>query len=322
MQTTCIDRTQFQTAVAAAVRAPSMHNTQPWRFALRDNAIEVRADPLRRLSVTDPTGWGLRLSCGAATYNLCLAFAVDGTPLEVAWLPEPTQRDVMAVLRPGRPRPATPLEHRLLRAVPRRHSNRLPFRSDPVPPAARLAIIESAREESIWLELVSGTGPLAVVAAIAQAANRALNGHPEYAAEIAAWTRHDSTALDGVPATAGGPSPEPTELLPRRSFDGNAPTPGMQYEREPLVAVLGTRANLPVDHLLAGYALQRVLLTITDLGLASSMFSQPIEVASAREELRIALGRYGTPQMVLRIGYGDSPPATPRLPVADVIDAY
>jgi Nitroreductase family len=320
MQTMCIDRTQFQAAVAAAVQAPSLHNTQPWRFALREDAIEVRSDPLRSLSVTDPTGWGLRLSCGAATYNLCLAFAVGGTPLEVTWLPEPTHRNVMAVLRPGRTRPATPVEHRLFRAIARRHSNRLPFRSDPVPPAARLAMIEAAREESVWLELVSGAGPLAVVAAIAQAANRVLNRHPEYAAEVAAWTRHDSTALDGVPATAGGPSPEPGELLPRRPFDGPALPPGTQYEREPLVAVLGTRTNGPVDHLVAGYALQRVLLTITDVGLSSSMFSQPIEVASAREELRIALSRYGTPQMVLRIGFGDSLPATPRLPVADVID--
>ena len=76
-----------------------------------------------------------------------------------------------------------------------------------------------------------------------------------------------------------------------------------------------------MDQLVAGYALQRVLLTLTDLGLASSMFSQPIEVKAAREQLRIALGRFGCPQMVLRVGYGDDGPATPRRPVADVVDA-
>jgi hypothetical protein len=95
----------------------------------------------------------------------------------------------------------------------------------------------------------------------------------------------------------------------------------MEYEREPLVAVLGTGGDLPVDQMVAGYALQRVLLTITDLGLASSMFSQPIEVKAAREQLRIALGRFGCPQMVLRVGYGESGPTTPRRPVSDVIDA-
>jgi hypothetical protein len=63
-----------------------------------------------------------------------------------------------------------------------------------------------------------------------------------------------------------------------------------------------------------------VLLTITDLGLASSMFSQPIEVAPAREQLRLALGRYGTPQMVLRIGYGEPGVHSARRETADVID--
>lgn len=321
MTVTCFELAQFQTAVVAAVRAPSLHNSQPWRFKLRGDTVEVRADTARALAVADPTGWGLRLSCGAATYNLRLAFAVGGTPVELEWLPEPTDRDLLAVLRPGPARPPTPLEHRLFRAIPQRRSNRLPFRNDPVPPAARVAMLEAARAESAWLELVSGTAPVAAVAEIAQAANRVLSRDPGYAAEIAAWTRHGPADLDGVPAAAGGPSPEPTDLLPRRSFSDIARTPGTEYEREPLVAVLGTGGDLPVDQLVAGYALQRVLLTITDLGLASSMFSQPIEVAPAREQLRIALGRFGCPQMVLRVGYGNSGPATPRRPVSDVVDA-
>ena len=68
--------------------APSLHNSQPWRFAMRGDTVQVRADPRRTLAVADPTGWALRLSCGAATYNLCLAFAVSGTPVEVEWLPD------------------------------------------------------------------------------------------------------------------------------------------------------------------------------------------------------------------------------------------
>jgi len=184
-----------------------------------------------------------------------------------------------------------------------------------------MAILQAARAESAWLELVSGTTPVAAVAEIAQAANRVLNRDPDYAAEIGAWTRHDPAAQDGVPSVAGGPSPELTDLLPRRSFSDIARAPGTEYEREPLVAVLGTGGDLPVDQLVAGSALQRVLLTITDLGLASSMFSQPIEVKAAREQLRIALGRFGCPQMVLRVGYGESGPTTPRRPVSDVIDA-
>jgi hypothetical protein len=53
--------------------------------------------------------------------------------------------------------------------------------------------------------------------------------------------------------------------------------------------------------------------------LAASLLSQPIEVPAAREQLRLALSRYGTPQMVLRIGFGDPGPTTPRRPYERVV---
>lgn len=71
---------------------------------------------------------------------------------------------------------------------------------------------------------------------------------------------------------------------------------------------------------MAGQALQRLLLTATDHGLATSMLSQPIEVPAAREQLRIGLGRGGTPQMVVRIGYGRPGQPTDRRPLDEVID--
>jgi hypothetical protein len=84
--------------------------------------------------------------------------------------------------------------------------------------------------------------------------------------------------------------------------------------------VLGVTGNTAGDQLIAGQALQRVLLTATDAGLAASMISQPIEVPAAREQLRLALGRFGTPQMVLRLGYGRPGRPTSRRPVAEVLD--
>jgi hypothetical protein len=146
-----------------------------------------------------------------------------------------------------------------------------------------------------------------VVAEIAHAANRVLNRDANYVAELASWTRRGDDTPDGVPAAIGGPSPEPQDLFPQRILADRDRAPGRDFEP------LG-------DQLKAGYALQRVLLTITDLGLAASMLSQPIEVAAAREQLRLALGRYGTPQMVLRIGYGQPGITTPRRSPAEVID--
>ncbi|HET9516734.1 MAG TPA: nitroreductase, partial [Actinoplanes sp.] len=83
--------------------------------------------------------------------------------------------------------------------------------------------------------------------------------------------------------------------------------------------VLGVAGDSAGDRITAGLALQRVLLTVTDAGLAASLLSQPIEVPDARDQLRRSLGRAGTPQMTLRIGYGQPSAGTPRRPVDDAI---
>jgi nitroreductase len=324
MTTTAFDRSTFVTAVTAAIAAPSLHNSQPWRFRLCEDRVEVLADDRRALPSADPSGWGLRLACGAATFNLRLAFAVLGAPMEVRWRPTPADPSVMAALTPGPARPATPVEERLYRAIPLRHSNRSPFFSRAVPAEARARLIEAAQAELAWLELVTGVAAVEAVAEIAQAANRVLNRNPEYVAEVAAWTRADDAGEpvrpDGVPVSAGGPNAEPQDLFPQRPFGDHPRSPGHDFEPEPLVGILGTAGDLASDQLTAGQALQRVLLTVTDLGLAASMLSQPIEVASAREQLRLALGRYGTPQMVLRIGYGQPAPGTARRSVEDCLE--
>jgi len=320
MTRTIIDETAFKNAVAAAVQAPSLHNSQPWRFRLRADTVEVLVDRDRVLPASDPTGWAVRIACGAATFNMRLAFAMQGHPVDVRWQPSRGDSAVMAALTPAAPRPASPLEQSLYRAIPRRHSNRQPFWPQSVPVDVRARLVEAARVEAAWLELVTGTAPVGAVAEIAHGANQVLRRNASYLAELAAWTRSDQANSDGVPATAGGPSPEPQDLLPQRPFGDRVRAPGRDFEPEPLVAILGTAGNLPTDELCAGHALERVLLTITDLGLAVSMLSQPIEVPAAREQLRLALGRHGTPQMVLRIGYGQPGTATPRREPAEVID--
>jgi len=156
--------------------------------------------------------------------------------------------------------------------------------------------------------------------AVAAAVRALAAQQPAVAVPAARRGGGDEPAGDGVPAAAGGPSSEPQDLLPQRPFSDRPRAPGRDFEHEPLVAVLGTAGDLPVDQLIAGAAMQRVLLTATDLRLAASMLSQPIEVPAAREQLRLALGRFGAPQMVLRLGFGESGSPTPRRDIDDVID--
>ncbi|GAA4465349.1 hypothetical protein GCM10023170_074540 [Phytohabitans houttuyneae] len=312
----------LDTAVRAAVRAPSMHNSQPWRFRLRDGGIEVRVDRRRPLPAAGHGhlgDWAAHLACGAAVFNMRLVLACAGMPARVRLCPDPDDPDVVARLVPDSPAPASPAEQDLLAAIPHRRSSRLPFFPEPVPGEIRWRLAQAARAEGAWLELVVGATAVGALAQLARSANRVLDRDPRYRAEIAGWTR-GGPATDGVPARAGGPVAEPQDLLPQRPFGERPHVPGQDFGAEPLVAVLGSAADSAVDRITVGQALQRVLLTATDARLVASMVSQPIEVPAARERLRTALGRFGIPQMVMRIGYGQPGWPTPRRGPADVID--
>jgi nitroreductase len=303
--------------VLAATLAPSMHNSQPWQFRVRQGELEMLAD--RRLAVADATGWAGRLSCGAALLNLRLALAARGTPASVRLLPDRGDPQVVARLSPLPPRPPTPVELRLREAIPRRHSNRSPFLDVPIPVETRAELVAAARAEGGWLDLLIGPIAVVAVAELVHRADRLLTDNPAYRAELASWTRWNVPATDGVPASVGGPAPTADELLPRRDF-GGAPLPAHRtFEYEPLLAVLGVTGDWPADQIQAGQVLQRVLLTATDQSLAVSMFSAPIEVASVREHLRLAVGRQHPPQMLLRCGYGMPAEPSPRRPVSEVL---
>ncbi|RSM49317.1 nitroreductase [Actinoplanes sp. ATCC 53533] len=305
-------------AAEAGIRAPSLLNSQPWLFRLRAGAVEILADPARRLATADRAGWAVRIACGAATYNARLALATTGTPPDVLLHPDPDQPDLIARLAPGPRRPPTYTERDLHAVIARRYSNRSPFWPNPVPSEVRVRLIEAARSESAWLDMLVGMTALTGFAEIAQSADRVLRRDVHYQSEMIGWTRVDA-ASDGVPVTAGGPLPEPQDLLPQRSFGDHRRAPGRDFEPEPLIAILGAAGDRQIDQIIAGQALQKVLLTAADAGLATSMISQPIEVPAARDQLRRSLGRSGPPQIALRIGFGSPGRPTPRRDVEDVI---
>ena len=92
------------------------------------------------------------------------------------------------------------------------------------------------------------------------------------------------------------------------------------FEEQPQLAVLSTATSTRADWLRAGQALQRVLLTATQHGIAACPLTQPLETSDTWQVRDPVSGR-GTPQLILRIGYGLPVPATPRRPVSEVLDA-
>jgi nitroreductase len=313
---------QVNTLLTAAGQAPSLHNSQPWRFRLRPRSIELHADLDRQLPVADPDGRELRLACGAALFNLRLALQGLGIRPTVTIFPDAEQPAFIAAVRDGGHKPPTPHQLRLLQAVPTRRTNRRPFEDVAVTETEQRALRQAALDEGSWLQLIEDPTQRRTLQQLAAEAHREQLADPAFVAELARWTGTSPDRRDGVPASAGGPQPAPQDRWTMRDFtagSGATRLTGKNFEHEPVIAVLSPYLADPAAEIRTGQALQRVLLTATVLGLSVSFLSQLVEVTAAREELRRLVSSTRPPLAVLRIGRGYPVPATPRRDLADLV---
>jgi nitroreductase len=303
-----------------AALAPSMHNTQPWRFGFaRDSqTIELYADPSRTLSHSDPNGRAVHIACGAALFNLRLAVAVAGREPVVRLLPDDAEPLLLAALRLGGPHRAGQTELELHAAIPDRHTNRYPFSNRAVPPGVLAELLEAAAAEGATLHLPDHA-EAARLLYLVRDAERTLQAEPGYQAELARWVG-GARGSDGIPDSALGPH-DPGGTTPVRDFlaGHHQPVSYAWFEDNPQLAVLSTPSSSRADWLRAGQALQRVLLAATSHGIATCPLTQPLETPDA---WLVPDPRTGSdiPQMVLRLGYGLPVPATPRRPVSEILN--
>lgn len=304
--------------VETAGRAPSLHNSQPWRFVhAADGQLELWADRSRWIRFTDPAGRELVLSCGAALFTLEVALRARGATAVIDLLPEAASPDLLARVgtREGPPPNAT--DRALLRAVLRRHTHRSGFTQEPVDVSLRVAMQRAAERPGARLHLLEGLRERAVAARLTAQGARLRRDRALLQAEQRFWSAADTARRTGVPATARGSGRHPFGLAGR--FDDDTGQSGAGPMQGPVLAILCTSADAPADWLTAGRALQHVLLLAASAWVFADIDSQALEDKGLRRSLARQLHLPGTPQLLFALGHAGVAPLTPRRPVEEVL---
>lgn len=314
-----VEPDDLRKVLMAGTLAPSVHNTQPWTFALTRHGIEVHADTSRTLSRQDPHGRELVISCGAAVFNMRVAAAAIRRRMHVHVFPDAADSAHLATLTFGAAQSEPIAEAVLYPAVTRRHSHRRSFDWWRIPERGFAELRSAAMLEGAELSRV-GPQQRRAIGRLTRIANRALVQDLDYRRELHTWTRLASPAPDGVVVAAFGTMPDSADP-PLRDFSLGMPWIGRPTERfapEEWI-VISTRGDDVAAWLRAGQATERVLLVITTQGLAASFMTQALEIPALRAELRRCVGTEGYPQLLLRLGPGGPPATSSRRPLSEVV---
>lgn len=322
-----MSRIELDAVVAAATRAPSILNTQPWRFRASGeesdqfDVIDLWADSSRKLAELDPRGREMLISCGAALFNLTLAVAALGRSNTCELFPDENHPEWLAsVVLQGKHRTSEE-EDALFSALQARRTSRQPFDRDDVSPSIIARLQRAAEQEGTRLDEPPDSQQANVVALLHEA-DAAQRNDEALVAEVQTWVGQDAPRGAGIPANRLGPRPKgPSHPVRDLSLGASVPDRGRaRFPHPGKLLLLLTRSDTPMDQINAGQALERIWLTATVEGIAVALHTSPTEVPELRPLLRDPDSAIGVPQIVLRLGYGPTPEPTPRRGVVDVLE--
>src|ERR1700676_5482479 len=306
--------------VRFATLAANSHNTQPWKFSIKDGSISISPDYARRCPIVDPDDHHLFVSLGCATENLIHAAAATGLKSNPDF-----ENDVVTVMFEK----AQPIASQLCEAIPRRQSSRAVFDAKPVSSDDLRLLEQAGIDDGVAVLIITDRARMAKVTEYVVRGNANQMQDKAFMKELKAWLRFseaDAVAtMDGLFSRASGNPSLPSWLArPLLNFvfteSGENDKYRAQIDSSAGIAVFTSELNNKYHWVAAGRACQRFALQATSLGLKYAFINQPVEVPNLRNELSSYLGLAGRrPDIVVRFGHGPEIPKSLRRPPEQLI---
>ncbi len=312
-------------AVMLACRAPSLHNSQPWRWVAEGATLQLWADYCRAMTATDHTGRELVLSCGAVLDHLRVAMAAAGWESNTERFPNPDEPDHLATLQFRPIEPVTAAYQLRADAIRRRRTDRLPFGAPAAWPALQLVLCDTVNPYDVLLDVVADDDrpQLAEASRLTETLRRY---DTTYVSELRWWTSPFESDATHVPESALVSSSEAARVDVARAFPpagGGRRRSAIDHDRSKIL-ILSTYDDEPWNVLRCGEALSAVLLECTVAGMATCTLTHMTEMAESRNIIAQITGTAGQPQLLIRVGrspaHDQRVEPTPRRPLTEVLE--
>jgi hypothetical protein len=311
----------LRTLVYYATLAANGHNTQPWKFAIRKNSIEIHPDYSRSLSVVDPQNRALWISLGCALENLIIASRALGFTYQVDY-PEDTDH-IHVYLEED-----IPVDSAYFQAIPFRQNTRSEYDGRLIKNDDYKMLHALPLEPGVILRFLDTPSDMEIAQEYIYQGNLAQYGDQAFVNELITWLRFNKKeALDKMDGLYSGCSgnPEVPRWLGQMFVSRTKPHQQAEADRKklltsPSAVVIASETEDKTSWVRTGQVYERLALQMTVMGIQSAFLNQPIETDSMRSQFQSALNLgIQLPQLFVRFGYGDVLSKSLRRPIEEVL---
>lgn len=312
--------------IDCAIKAPSGHNTQPWKFAYRKNVIKLFPDYKRRLPVADHDDHALFISLGCAVENLVVAANHFGYQAAIDCFPPYGHNECICIrLIEGK----TDADSRLFEAISKRQSTRNRYNGHKIPAEDIKALQSAVHYEGVRSLVFEGQQEIIPLIEFVKEASLMQFSDKAFRNELVYWIRFNAkeaeNTRDGLHGAVMG-SPSIPRWLGKWIFGLTGPSAEAKKAEKLMksssaMIVFIADADNKLNWINLGRAFERVALTATALDIKHAHLNMPCEEIEIRKKFAAYLGLSGAqqPLLFIRLGYSEFMPYSLRRPLDQVI---
>ncbi len=310
------DKLRFITRYA--ILAPSSHNSQPWRFRIKNDSIDVFIDMSRWLKVADSDQREIHISVGCALENLLIAAEHFGLGHELNYFPDDNNNELAATIKFDSNGSRSEFRDKsLFDQITKRHTNHGSFEDRRIPFDVRRRLMDLCVEDEIDMYLTDNADIHHRVEELIARADAIQFSDPEYRDELAQWIGKGVFGSSWLMSKIGQMAVKFVNLGKSQAKKDSG-----LIESASFLAAICSDSEDHISHLKVGQVFERVSLAALSMDIAVHPMSQILELPELRKKVAGLIPESGKiPQHTFRMGYAEpEDDHTPRRELSEVLE--